>query len=88
MNSIILLVIQILTGAAGGNIAGLLRKFSLGSTGNTIVGALGSLIFSNFIPLWNFNDHALINVLLNGLVSGAIVTFIIGLLRNLLRNTR
>ena len=36
------LIIQLLSGAAGGNLAGaLLKKFSLGGLGNSIVGILG-----------------------------------------------
>jgi len=39
---IVSLIIQLVSGAAGGNIAGsLLKKYSLGTLGNSIVGILG-----------------------------------------------
>ena len=40
--TLINLIVQLLSGAAGGNaIGGLLKQFSLGATGNTIAGAIG-----------------------------------------------
>ena len=39
---IVTLLVQLVSGAVGGNIAGhLLRKFSLGGVGNSVVGILG-----------------------------------------------
>ena len=42
MEGIIALIIQLISGAVGGNVAGaLLKKLSLGTVGNSIVGILG-----------------------------------------------
>lgn len=83
MSSIIILVVQLLTGAAGGNLLGLVRSLSLGNTGNTIAGALGAVLFS-FLPV-DATGYELVNTIASGLVGGAGVTAVAGLVRNILR---
>jgi uncharacterized membrane protein YeaQ/YmgE (transglycosylase-associated protein family) len=44
MNALLPIIIQLISGGVGGNIAGaLLKKFNLGPIGNTIAGVLGGV---------------------------------------------
>ena len=45
MESLLPLIIQLVSGAVGGNVAGsLMKKFSLGTLGNSLVGILGTIV--------------------------------------------
>lgn len=45
------LLISLISGAAGGNVAGaLLKNLSLGTTGNSIVGIIGGVLASYLLP--------------------------------------
>ena len=89
---IINLIIQIIAGAIGGNAAGAAAKdFSLGTTGNTIIGAIGGLGGGQILPFLlpmlanaasNVDIAALASQAVGGGVAGAILTAIIGLIKN------
>ena len=50
MSGIVGLIIQIIVGAIGGNAAGAgMKKYSLGTTGNSIAGAIGGLILGQVL---------------------------------------
>ncbi len=51
--NIIALIIQLLSGAAGGNLAGkLIKKIDLGTLGNSIAGILGGGLGGSFSICW------------------------------------
>jgi hypothetical protein len=85
------LVIQLLSGAAGGNIAGnLSRNIDLGPIGNTLTGAVGGSVdgylLSGLLGLAAVRAGGLeigtfISAVLTGGVSGGILTAILGLIR-------
>jgi hypothetical protein len=90
------LIIQLLSGAAGGTgVAKASKTLDLGPIGNAIVGALGGAgggsILSSLVPALagtaangGFDIAVLAGQLVGGGVSGAIVTAIVGLIRNAL----
>lgn len=85
------LVIQLLSGAAGGNIAGnLSRTIDLGPLGNTITGAVGGglggytltgLLGLAAVRAGGLDIGTFISACLTGGVSGGILTAILGLIR-------
>lgn len=92
MEAILPLIIQLVSGAAGGNIIGQVAKgVSLGPVGNSAIGAIGGLVGS-----WLINSFvgpgaadptavaAIIQSLLGGGVSGGVVTAIVGVVKGLL----
>jgi len=87
MESIIPIIIQLVSGAVGGNIAGAIKSLSLGSTGNSIAGGLGGLLIGqgmNF--LLSSTGQAMLTGVLGQVVgsgvAGILVTAIIGFIRN------
>ncbi len=51
MDALLPLILQLIAGAVGGNIGGAaLKNYSLGSTGNTIAGAIGGLGAGQLLP--------------------------------------
>lgn len=92
MNSLLPLIIQLICGAAGGNIAGaLLKKSSLGTLGNSIVGILGGGLGGQLLSLLGVGtggggmDMAgIISSILGGGVGGGVLMAIIGLIKTAL----
>jgi hypothetical protein len=86
------LLIQIIAGAVGGNIAGAAGKdINLGTLGNTVSGAIGGgvggQVLSALVPMLagagtNFDIGALIGQVAGGGVAGAILTAIAGFIIN------
>lgn len=84
------LIISLLSGALGGNIAGnLLKKFSLGTVGNSIVGILGGGLGSYLLGMLGMDlggaEINLTNILGNlaeGGVGGGALMAIIGVIKN------
>jgi len=82
------IVIQLVSGLIGGNLAGAgLKGKSLGSTGNSIAGALGGLGLGQLLPLLGLGDGAsatdmgsILTSVLGGGGGGAILTAIAGAL--------
>ena len=95
---LITLIIQLIAGAAGGNIAGaILKGKSLGSTGNSIAGAVGGLILGQIVERMTHGAvpadavaaaatgpdiGSIIINLISSGVGGAILTAIVGLIKN------
>lgn len=88
---IALLILQLISGAFGGNVAGaLLRKFSLGTMGNAIAGIVGGGIGGQLLGLafptaasgGVLDQTAIITQILGCGVSGGILTGILGAIRN------
>ena len=95
---IIGLIIQLVAGAAGGNAAGsALKDKSLGTTGNSIAGAIGGLILAQVIHRFtgvsvspdaaaaaasSLDIAGLVKDVIGGGVGGAILTAIVGIIKN------
>ncbi|MBN1558768.1 hypothetical protein JW998_00860 [candidate division KSB1 bacterium] len=87
------LIIQLLSGAVGGNIAGgLLKKLSLGTLWNSIVGILGGGlggVLLNSIGLQGqsagLDIGAIIGNIASSGVGGGILMIIVGLIKNAMK---
>ena len=89
--TIINLIIQLIAGAIGGNALGAtVMNMTLGSTGNTIAGAIGGVgggwILQALIPVLQgaggVDAASVIGQLVGGGVGGAILTAIVGVIKN------
>src|SRR3972149_3426921 len=73
------LIIQLISGAAGGNIAGaLLKKFSLGTIGNSIVGILGGGLGGQLLGMLGAGGTGAAAGAASGLDIGSIVSSVAG----------
>jgi len=90
---IINLIIQIITGAIGGNAVGAgMKNASLGTAGNSIVGAIGGIgggwLVDYAIPALQaaegagFDIGSIVGQVVGGGVGGAVLTAVVGLIRN------
>lgn len=86
------LIVMLISGAAGGNIAGtLLKKLSLGPLGNSIVGILGGGLGGQLLAMLGLGDAAaasggldassIISSVLGGGVGGGVLMAIVGAIR-------
>src|SRR6476659_10266057 len=90
--TIINIIIQLIAGAVGGTAAGNgLQDYNLGTTGNTIAGALGGIgggqILTALLPMLagtagNVDIGSVIGQAVGGGVAGAIVTIVVGLIKH------
>jgi uncharacterized membrane protein YeaQ/YmgE (transglycosylase-associated protein family) len=89
MENVLPLIIQLISGAAGGNIAGaLMKNYSLGALGNSIVGIIGGGIGGQLLGMWGVQAAAggmdvgsILGNILGGGIGGAILMAIIGITR-------
>jgi hypothetical protein len=73
------LLIQLISGAAGGNIAGtILKKFSLGPVGNSIVGILGGGLGGQLLGMLGASGTGAAAAAASGLDIGSIVSSLAG----------
>ena len=95
---IISLVIQLIAGAVGGNAAGAaLKEKSLGSTGNSIAGAIGGVILGQIVQRMtggavtpdaaaavasNLDIVSIIKSVAGGGIGGAVLAAIAGMIKN------
>jgi len=93
MESLIPLIIQLLSGAFGGNLVGkLLPKLNLGTLGNSIAGILGGGIGGSLLgalgiaaaPSGALDIGSIIGSIASGGVGGGVLMFIIGLIKKAL----
>jgi uncharacterized membrane protein YeaQ/YmgE (transglycosylase-associated protein family) len=79
------LIIQLISGAVGGNVAGaLLKKWSLGPLGNSIVGILGGGLGGQLLGMLGIGGAAgggILSSIAGGGVGGAVLMIIIGLIK-------
>ena len=86
------LIIQLISGAVGGNFAGaLLKKFSLGKVGNSILGIIGGGLGGQVLSLLgvgglgeagaSLDVGSIVSSILGGGVGGGVLMAIIGLIR-------
>jgi uncharacterized membrane protein YeaQ/YmgE (transglycosylase-associated protein family) len=78
------IVVALISGGVGGNIAGaLLKKFSLGTVGNTIVGLLGGGIGEQLLSATGLlQSSGMIGDVAGSAVGGGILLAIVGLIKN------
>jgi uncharacterized membrane protein YeaQ/YmgE (transglycosylase-associated protein family) len=85
------LIIQLVSGALGGNIAGtLLKNISLGTLGNSIAGIVGGgvggqileQVFHTAVAGGALDPVAIITQILGGGVGGGVLMAIVGAIRN------
>jgi hypothetical protein len=94
MEDLLPILIQVAGGAVGGNIVGaLLKNASLGTVGNTVVGALGGGagnafgLGSTVAAMLGGGDGGLMDIVgqaAGGGVGGLVLTAIVGLIKNML----
>ena len=92
MESLLPVIIQLVSGAVGGNVAGsLLKQYSLGTTGNSIAGILGGGIGGQLLGLLGvaaagggMDVAGIVGSLASGGVGGAVLMVIIGLIKKAL----
>ncbi len=93
MENLIPIIIQLVAGAIGGNVAGsLLKKLSLGKIGNSIVGVLGGGLGGQVLGMLGMGAVAgggmdiagILGSLASGGVGGGILMAIIGIIKNAL----
>ena len=83
------LIIQLSCGAIGGNLAGsIMKKLSLGTFGNSVVGILGGGIGGQLLAMLGVSVgrsgtdiDSIIGSVLNGTVGGCVFIIIIGMLK-------
>ena len=93
--ALINIIIQLISGAVGGNaVGGLLKNMSLGAAGNTVAGAVGGVaggsILGSLIPMLaggagGLDVGAIAGQLVGGGVSGGIVTAIVGMVMSAMK---
>lgn len=77
------IIIGLLSGAIGGNLAGaLLKKFSMGTLWNSIVGILGGGIGAQILGMLGIDLSGIIGSLAGGGVGGGVLMVIIGVIKN------
>ena len=93
--NIVALIIQLVCGAAGGNLAGaLLKKLSLGPLGNSIAGILGggvggqilSMLMGGSSGAGGLDIGSILSSVAGGGVGGGLLMAIIGWIRQLMAN--
>lgn len=86
------LLVQVASGALGGNIAGsLLKVLSLGATGNTVAGMVGGLLGSAILnsaiglghstALASLDPGAIVSQIAGGGVGGGVMMVLVGIVR-------
>jgi uncharacterized membrane protein YeaQ/YmgE (transglycosylase-associated protein family) len=83
MESLLPIIIQLLSGAAGGNVAGAaLKNLSLGPLGNSIAGIVGGGIGGQVLSFIGAGGlDGVVGSLASGGVGGAVLMVIIGLIK-------
>ena len=77
------LIISLLTGAVGGNIAGaLLKKFSMGTLWNSVVGILGGGLGGQLLGMLGLDLGGIVGALAGGTAGGGVLMAIIGLIKS------
>ncbi len=79
------LIISLLTGALGGNIAGaLLKKFSMGTLWNSVVGILGGGLGAQLLGMLGLDLSGFIGSIAGGTAGGGVLMVVIGVIKNAL----
>lgn len=77
------LIISLLTGAVGGNLAGaLLKKFSMGTLWNSVVGIVGGGLGAQLLGMLGLDIDGIVGSLAGGTAGGGVLMAIIGMVKN------
>lgn len=79
------IIIQLLSGAAGGNaVGGLLKKLNMGPILNTITGLVGGFGGGKLLEALNTggDTNSIVTQILSGVGGGGILTVIVGFIKN------
>ena len=80
------LIISLLSGAIGGNLAGiLLKKFSLGTLWNSVVGVLGGGIGAQLLGMLGIDISGIVGNIAGSGVGGAVLLIIIGVVKSAMK---
>ena len=89
------LLVQIIAGVAGGNVAGAVKDINLGMVGNTIAGgvggAIGGQLLTALLPMLAGGPTdvgPLLSQIAGGGVAGAVLTAIVGFIVNYMGGSR
>ncbi|MDO6674492.1 hypothetical protein C7448_101275 [Tenacibaculum gallaicum] len=76
-------LISLLSGAVGGNLAGaVLKKYSLGTLWNSVVGILGGGLGAQLLGMLNIDISGIIGNIAGSGVGGAVLLVIVGLIKS------
>ncbi|CAM1372204.1 conserved membrane hypothetical protein [Tenacibaculum litoreum] len=76
-------LISLLSGAVGGNLAGaLLKKYSLGTLWNSVVGILGGGLGAQLLGMLNVDVSGIIGNIAASGVGGAVLLVIVGVIKS------
>lgn len=92
MENLLPLIISLVSGAVGGNVAGgLMKNFSLGTLGNSLAGILGGGIGGQLLNMMNIGTGgggmdigSIIGTVASGGVGGGVLMAVIGLIKKVL----
>lgn len=97
MGNIVPLLIQLVSGAAGGNVAGaLMKKFSMGTLGNSVAGILGGGLGGQILGMLGMSAGGgadamdvgnILGSVAGGGVGGGALMAIIGVVRNMMNKS-
>ncbi|CAL2062122.1 hypothetical protein [Tenacibaculum sp. 190524A05c] len=80
------LIVSLLTGALGGNIAGaLLKKYSMGTLWNSVVGILGGGLGSHLLGMLGLDLGGLLGSIAGGTAGGGVLMAIIGIIKGAMK---
>lgn len=80
------LIISLLTGALGGNIAGaLLKKFSMGTLWNSVVGILGGGLGAHLLGMLGLDLGGILGSIAGGTAGGGVLMAIIGIIKGAMK---
>lgn len=80
------LIISLLSGAVGGNIAGaLLKKFSMGTLWNSVVGILGGGLGAELLGMFGIDLSGILGNVIGSGVGGGALMVIIGLIKSAMK---
>lgn len=77
------IIIGLLSGAVGGNLAGaLLKKFSMGTLWNSVIGILGGGLGAQILGMLGLDISGIIGSIAGGTVGGGALMAIIGVIKS------
>ena len=96
MQALLPIIIQLISGAVGGNVAGsLMKNFSLGTLGNSIAGILGGGLGGQLLGLLGVaaggggtDISGIAGSLAGGGVGGGVLMVVIGLIKRAMANNK
>jgi uncharacterized membrane protein YeaQ/YmgE (transglycosylase-associated protein family) len=82
-STLVQLIINVISGGVGGNIAGaILKKYSLGPLGNTIVGLIGGGLGGQLLSAIGGQPGGMVGDIAGSAAGGGALMAIIGLIKN------